>query len=93
MDSQITGLAAASDGSAWAVGDTFSRTSTTSPLTLHWNGTAWTLVPDPSPAGSFLDGVAAASDGTAWAVGHTGTGAGVRMLMLRWNGTAWTAGT
>ncbi len=89
-DSQITGLAAASDGSAWAVGNTFSRTSTTSPLILHWNGTAWTLVPNPSPAGSFLDSVATASDGSAWAVGYTGTGTSVRMLMLRWNGTAWT---
>ena len=89
-DSQITGLAVASDDNAWAVGDTFSSTSVTTPLILHWNGTAWTLVPNPSPAGSYLDGVAATSDGTAWAVGYTGTGINRRMLMLGWNGTAWT---
>ncbi len=57
---------------------------------MRWNGTAWTTVPNPSPAGSSLDDVAAASDGSAWAVGWTGSGTSTRTLILRWNGTAWT---
>ena len=90
----ITGVAAASAGSAWAVGYTESGTST-STLILHWNGTAWTRVPSPSPAGSFLYGVAAAPAGTAWAVGCTGCGTGstatsTSTLILHWNGTTWT---
>ena len=98
----IAGLAAASAGSAWAVGCTGCNTSTStsasiSALVLHWNGTAWTTVPSPSPADSSLYGVAAAPDGTAWAVGHTGNGSAVpgvsassSALILRWNGTTWT---
>ena len=41
----------------------------TKTLTLRWNGTTWTQVPNPSPAGSRLESVTATSDGTAWAIG------------------------
>jgi eukaryotic-like serine/threonine-protein kinase len=90
----ITGVAAASAGSAWAVGYTESGTSTRT-LILRWNGTAWTRVPSPSPAGSFLYGVAATPAGTAWAVGCTGCGTdstatSTSTLILRWNGATWT---
>jgi hypothetical protein len=62
------------------------------PLAEHWNGTAWTVVPSPSPTGGgVLSGVAATSPADVWAVGtscaangHTST------LIERWNGTAWT---
>ena len=95
MDSYLYSLAAASDGSAWAVGWTGSGTNgSTTALILRWNGTAWTTVPNPSPAGSWLRGVAATPAGTAWAVGCTGCGTSTSdstsTLILRWNGTAWT---
>jgi hypothetical protein len=81
-------------GTAWAVGYTDSG-GVISTLILRWNGTAWTTVPSPSLAGSWLWDVAATPDGSAWAVGCTGctgTGSGTdaRTLILRWNGTAWT---
>ena len=92
-------VAAASDGSAWAVGCTGCGTGSGAPggrtLILRWNGTTWTRVPSPDPGtSSVIAGVAAASDGSAWAVGWTGSGSSTSptstTLILRWNGTAWT---
>lgn len=65
-----------------------------STLIEHWNGTAWTIVPSPSPGSKDnLTGVTAsnASD-SIWAVGY-GTPEGAtqpQTLTLNWNGTAWT---
>ncbi len=85
-DSYLNSVAAAPDGTAWAVGWTGTNTSIRA-LLMRWNGAAWTTVPNPSPGGSYLYGVTAASDsGTAWAVGT----ANDKTLILRWNGTAWT---
>ena len=90
-NSYLTGVATASDGTAWAVGYTESG-GVLRTLILRWNGSAWTTVPSPSPADSYLSAVAATSAGTAWAVGYSGpnTNAPTRALILRWTGTAWT---
>jgi hypothetical protein len=82
----LSGVAATSADSAWAVGSTSRGT-----LVVHWNGTAWKQVPSPGAAGGSLAAVAATSAKNAWAVGCTGcSGSGVsRPLILRWNGTAW----
>ena len=87
----ILGLAAASGGSAWAVGWTGNGSSTsptsTRTLILRWNGSAWTQVPSPNPGpDSELVGVTATSADSAWAVGWTQG----NTLILRWNGTTWT---
>ncbi len=81
----LTGVTATSADSAWAVG--CSGTKCTKALTLRWNGTTWTQVPNPSPAGSRLESVTATSDGSAWAIGDTGNNG---TLILRWNGATWT---
>src|SRR5215469_8822014 len=78
----LSSVAATSATNAWAVGSTGSGI-----LTVRWNGTAWTQVASPAPAGSSLSGVAATSATNAWAVGSTGSG---KTLIVRWNGTAWT---
>ena len=74
----ITAVAAASAGSAWAVGWTGSGSGTntrTRSLILRWNGTAWTRVPSPSPGpDDQLLGVTATSADSAWAVGYTDSG-------------------
>jgi eukaryotic-like serine/threonine-protein kinase len=80
----LLGVAATSADSAWAVG--CAGTKCTKALTLRWNGTTWTQVPNPSPAGSRLETVTATPDGTAWAIGYTGNN---DTLIMRWNGTAW----
>ena len=86
----LTGVAATSANSAWAVGGTESGSGAgevITTLTARWNGTRWTRVPSPSPAGgAAFSGVAAVSSGSAWAVGDIG---GTKTLIERWNGTAW----
>jgi hypothetical protein len=94
VSNNLFGVAATSSTNAWAVGGHADRT-TGRTLIEHWNGTAWTQVPSPSPGGargfSVLNGVAATSATNAWAVGsyfrrHTNLGT----LIEHWDGTAWT---
>jgi hypothetical protein len=93
----LFGVAAISARNAWAVGcagncgQGFGGIKT---LILHWNGTAWTRVPSPSPGtGSSLSSVTAVSARSAWAVGCTAdcflSSASPQTIILRWNGTAW----
>jgi hypothetical protein len=93
----LTGVAAVSPSSIWAVG---SYTIGAIPLgigtlTEHWNGRAWKVAASPNPAGSDnfneLTGVAATSAANAWAVGMlTGTSTGARRAFTqRWNGARW----
>ena len=57
---------------------------------MHWNGTAWTEVPNPSPGQEpSLFGVAAISASDAWAVGGYTAGSAENTLLMHWNGSAW----
>jgi len=89
--SWLYGVAATSASNAWAVGVLGDVGALTKTIILRWNGTAWTQVPSPHPAGgSTLFGVAATSAGNAWAVGVAGCcGGPYKTLIVRWNGTAW----
>ena len=73
----LSGVAAASDSSAWAVGYV-GNNGTGKILMLHWNGRAWSRVTSPKDA---------------WAVGDTGNYADPHTLILHWNGKAWSAVT
>jgi hypothetical protein len=91
----FNGIQANSPSDVWAVGESSVVDSTTSSnLIEHWNGTAWSIVPSPSPGtGDSLTGVTtsnAAND--VWAVGVTvpAGATGAQTLTLGWNGTAWT---
>ena len=62
---------------------------------LHWDGTAWTQVPSPTPGlrngGGLLTGVSALTGSDAWASGFYNTNSGGEgTLLLHWNGTSWT---
>jgi hypothetical protein len=87
----INAVSAFSPTDVWAVGySDIPGTRYTEPLTLHWNGTAWSVVPSPTGAG-LLQGVRAVSATSAWAVGDTenpDTTTGT--LTMRWNGTTWS---
>ncbi len=93
----FNGVAATSASDAWAVGQTGPGPGEgTSPsdrtLIEHWNGTAWTTMPSPTPApAGGLTRVAVVSPSDAWAVGWTGTGTGTgfNALIEHWNGQAW----
>ncbi|HXJ66009.1 MAG TPA: hypothetical protein VNN79_19795, partial [Actinomycetota bacterium] len=66
----LEGVTATSTKDAWAVGLFFTSGSVARTLTEHWNGTAWSLVPSPSPGtGDDLSGVDAVSSTDVWAVG------------------------
>jgi hypothetical protein len=103
-DSELQGVSATSASDAWAVGLYVPRTGPIKTLTLHWNGTAWTQVPSPSPGNvpqarggqaNDLAGVTALSASNAWSVGDYFTRAGKgeqapeTPLILHWNGAKW----
>ncbi len=87
----IDAVSAFSPRDIWAAGYSDIPTSRyTQPLTLHWNGTAWSVVASPTGAG-LLNGVSAVSATSAWAVGDTeNPDATAGTLTMRWNGTNWS---
>jgi hypothetical protein len=74
----LSGVAATSPASAWAVRESGNRT-----MILHWNGRKWRQVR--SPARGNLAAVAATSADNAWAVGLGGN----HMVLEHWNGRSW----
>ena len=85
----LAAVSAVAGNDVWAVGSAATAPSTAqNALAEHWNGTTWTRVAVPLPAGtttSALLGVAARAANDAWAVG-TANG---HTFTAHWNGTAW----
>jgi hypothetical protein len=84
-------VTAISSSDAWIVGDDSTSTTGRS-VVIHWNGSAWSPVPIPSPSANFADAIAGTSGGTVWAAGDHCARAcpNQASLILRWNGTGWT---
>ncbi len=76
----------------WAVGYFVNSNNVDQTLILHWNGSAWKLVPSPDPSGPAMDqeltSVASDSAQDAWAVGFYYTGLD-KSMTLHWNGSSW----
>jgi len=91
----LSGVAATSAASAWAVGSYFTPGGLSQTLIERWNGTTWAQTPSPNPGGATrnnqLAGVAATSASNAWAVGSYAASASDpgHTLIVRWNGTRW----
>ncbi len=87
VDNSLAGVAAVASNDVWAVG-TQQPTSLTDPSTLilHWNGSAWIIVPNASPQGSHLQAAAAVASNDVWATGYSEAGT----LAEHWDGTSWT---
>ena len=91
IDNTLMGVTAVASNDVWAVG-TQQPTSLTDPhtLILHWNGSAWRIVPSPNDGGStvgnHLLAAAAVSAQDVWAVGYSEFGT----LSEHWNGTKWS---
>src|ERR1700735_4902208 len=85
--SLLAGVACTSTKSCLAVGNYFdSSAQSTRPIAERWNGTTWSLVTVPAPAGStdaYLDAVYCTSATNCWASG----GSMNHTLIERWNGT------
>ena len=94
----LLGVADVAPGDGWAVGFS-TNTSTDQDQTLieHWNGTSWSIVPSPDPAGGStgsdeLWAIAAVSPTDIWAAGDDFAGGGsIVPLFATYNGTSWTA--
>jgi len=96
-------VAASSATNAWAVGVAYKssgQADLTSTLVERWNGSAWSIVPSPSPGtaklcgdpsyqGNYLYGVATVSSGEAWAVGEICPYGFGETLTEYWDGTKW----
>jgi hypothetical protein len=89
-------VTAISSTDAWAVGEYTGSTSAPGGSTLieQWNGSAWKIVPSPTPgAYPSLSGVAARSASDVYAVGTnlpSVNGGPEQAMILRWNGSAWS---
>ena len=84
-------VVAISANDVWAVGWTGGKSGPVT-LTLHWDGSTWSVVPSPNPSGTYnyLWGVTAVATNNVWAVGEfNAPGGNQRTLFLRWNGSAW----
>ncbi len=86
-------VTAVSANDVWAVGAMTPEGATTlsvlQPLTLHYDGSAWSQIPTPVVPGesphALLSSVTAAGPNDVWGVGRDGASG----LVLRWNGTTW----
>jgi hypothetical protein len=82
----LNALAVVSANDIWAVGQSApDQNAYGQGLTLHWNGSVWSAVPNPNFDDVRLNGAVAISSRDVWAVGGTSTGA----LAEHWNGAAW----
>jgi hypothetical protein len=93
----LNGVDALSSSDVWAVGHAGDPSSAPlQTLTLHWDGSSWSIVPSPSPGtynGNVLHAVSAVSSNDVWAVGwyQSGpTGQEGGALTMHWDGTSWT---
>src|SRR5204862_1571052 len=89
----LAGVEAISANDVWAVGRY--QPTAASPeqtLTMHWNGTAWSVVTSPSVGTqqNFLWSVSGSSSNDVWAVGYNGPSNARQTLTLHWDGSQWT---
>jgi hypothetical protein len=79
----------------WAVGyvlAVFGARQVFQTTAVHWDGTAWTVVPTPdaNTESNFLRAVKVVSPNEAYAAGFWDTGTSYRPMIQRWDGAAWT---
>jgi hypothetical protein len=84
----LRGITAVAANDIWAVGYYGTDTGNSRTLTLHWNGTMWSIVPSPNSAfgANELYAVTALGTNDVWAVGAVPTSGA---LTLHWDGLGW----
>lgn len=86
---QAISVVSASD--IWAAGYSTDTNFNNHALTIHWNGTAWSIVSTPIVNNDILFGVDAVTATDIWAVGDSRPNGGDAVtLTMHWNGTAWS---
>ncbi|HKP53287.1 MAG TPA: S-layer homology domain-containing protein [Chloroflexia bacterium] len=91
-------ISGSSPDDIWAVGDYVANISMSykQPLTLHWNGNTWSVVPTVDhPYSMSLSAVEALSSDNVWAVGSGNTGDPQNRLahIIHWDGAQWVRDT
>lgn len=87
-ENQLHSIAGVASNDLWTVGGRGDG-NTCCPyesLIEHWNGTSWSVVPNPGR--TALQGVTAITANDVWAVGTPAAGGGA--IIERWNGAAWS---
>jgi hypothetical protein len=77
----------------WAVGHTRNGDyAVAEPLAMHWNGSAWSIVPTPTANDATLEGVVALASNDVWAVGSMFSTALLWHVpfALHWDGQRWS---
>ena len=91
----VSALAAISTNDVWATGYfTIPGTHTDNGLIEHWDGSRWSLVPNPNPGtrSYFIKAVSAVSPNDVWAVGFSKdqNGNNPKTLTEHWDGSQWS---
>ncbi len=92
----LTSVSAISTNDVWAVGYTGNPDQHSGQTLIeHWDGSQWSVVPNPRPDGvsSALQHVAAVSAQDVWAVGYAEVDPGgpvQHTLIERWDGSQWS---
>jgi hypothetical protein len=96
LSNSLNAVTVVSANDIWAVGYSHTSSNFLQTLTLHWNGTSWSVVSSPSPGTSTnqLNSVAVVSASDIWAVGFFFTTSGLQeTLTEQWNGKSWNVVT
>ncbi|HVQ94511.1 MAG TPA: hypothetical protein VMU51_25965 [Mycobacteriales bacterium] len=87
-------VAGTSTRDIWAVGRYFAPDGSERPITEHWDGRVWTIVPNPDTGDrlAVLTGVSARTPTDVWAVGSRRAASAPFSvsLVLHWDGRSWS---
>src|SRR5436853_180578 len=84
----LEAISVVSANDIWAVGYSSDSSFNNHPLTIHWNGATWNIVPSPSVNDDILFAVDAVASNDIWAVGRSFQEA--KTLTIHWNGSVWS---
>lgn len=88
---ELLDVAIIAPNDVWAVGSYRNIGEDYQTLILHWNGSAWSIVPSPNfPGENTLYGVSGTSANDVWAVGAAWDGVTSKQIFLHWNGSSWS---
>ena len=86
--STLQAISVISPNDIWAVGYSTASNFNNFTLTLHWDGTVWSIVPSPILNDDILFAVDAVASNDVWAVGRSQQEAVT--LTIHWDGSNWS---
>jgi len=84
----LEAISVVSANDIWAVGYSSDSSFNNHPLTIHWDGATWNIVPSPSVNDDILFAVDAVASNDIWAVGRSFQEA--KTLTIHWDGSNWS---